>query len=267
MRKAPQTMMNSLYMAILIIGACAVLPPAGVLVVRKFLHGKVAEGHNDVLVPLFLMAGTLYAVLLGFMVIAVWESYESARGNVADEAATLVALYRETNGMQTASGEKMRELIREYAEAVIHDEWTIQATTGKASNKARKAIGNLSRAFCNMDPKIKVLDAEINAVFLHTATQIVADRNRRTLQANESMPWVMWLGAIGGAVIVLTMSFFLFMERGWPHALMESAMGALIGTLLFIILVLNHPFVGPLAISSEPFETTLQTLDAVDQGN
>lgn len=41
----------------------------GTIVVRKLIHRHIAEGHNDVLVPLFLTAGVIYAVLLGFMVV------------------------------------------------------------------------------------------------------------------------------------------------------------------------------------------------------
>jgi hypothetical protein len=43
----------------------------GVWLSRRIQHGRVQEGHNDVLVPIFLNAGVLFAVLLGFMVVAV----------------------------------------------------------------------------------------------------------------------------------------------------------------------------------------------------
>ena len=259
--------MNTYVLAFLVVGVSAMFTGCCVAVTRKHLKRHVAEGHNDVLVPMFLMAGTIYAVLLGFLVIAVWETYESAKDNVAEEAATLVSLYRETDGMQKPEGDKMRSLIREYAEAVITDEWKTQAESGQASNKARRAIGDMDREFTSMDPKVKVLDEQINSAFLTTVSQVVADRNRRNFQSRESLSWVMWFGAVGGGLIVVAMSVLLFMDRTWPHVLMSAAMTALIGILLFIMLVMNHPFAGDLGISSEPFESTLKTLDAVDQGN
>src|SRR5271156_6562534 len=99
------------------------------MLVRRWMRGSVREGHNDVLVPLFLTAGTLYAVLLGFLVIAVWENYESAKDNAAEEASTLTTLYRQTNGMPPSERQEMRILLREYTESVARDEWKIQAAT------------------------------------------------------------------------------------------------------------------------------------------
>jgi hypothetical protein len=88
--------MNYTLMGILMIGGPAVYAIAGVLISRKILHGKVVEGHNDVCVPIFLNAGVLFAVLLGFMVVAVWESYDAAKATAASEASALVPLYRAT---------------------------------------------------------------------------------------------------------------------------------------------------------------------------
>ena len=95
----------------------------------------------------FLNAGVLFAVLLGFMVVAVWESYDAAKTNAATEAAALVPLYRATDALPKEAGDKLRELTREYAHQVIDDEWPTQAATGQGSSKARKAIGDLFRAF------------------------------------------------------------------------------------------------------------------------
>jgi len=45
-----------------------------------------------------------YAVLIGCMVVAVWESYDEAHANVAEEAAMLVPLYRQTTVMAQQFG-------------------------------------------------------------------------------------------------------------------------------------------------------------------
>ena len=64
-------------------------------------------------------AGVIYAVLLGFTVIAEWEFYDSAKSNTAEEAALLVPLYRKTKVMIDDKGGEMRHLIRSYAEHVV----------------------------------------------------------------------------------------------------------------------------------------------------
>ncbi len=255
---------------ILLIGGLALYALIGVLVGRRLLHGRVVEGHNDVCVPIFLNAGVLYAVLLGFMVIAVWESYDAAKTNAATEAADLIPLYRSTNALPQEAGDRMRELTRAYAEAVIADEWPTQAVSGQASSKARKASGDLFRAFGDgtINAQMKKDYPFICSALLDAVAEVSSARNRRNIQANEETASIMWIAAIVGfALIVVTMTFVIFMERPLPHIIMSMLMATLIGSLLFSCYVLGRPFRGPLAITPESYENALHVMDDVDQGN
>lgn len=257
--------MQLLTLALLTVGLCAVYALVGVTIVRRFTKPHVREGHNDVLVPLFLTAGTLYAVLLGFLVIAVWENYGAAKDNAAEEASTLTTLYRQTNGMPPAEQAMMRGLLRDYTEAVVTKEWSIQAATGGASPVARKALGDMYRMFATLKPSLA--SSSINQVFLGTLGSVADDRNRRTLQANESLSGVIWAGVLVGGAIVIAMTFIIFMERPLPHIIASVLMASLIGTLLLMMTLLDRPFTGPLALASDAFEHSMSVYAAVDGGN
>ncbi len=232
---------------------------------RKFLQGRVREGHNDVLVPLFLTAGTIYAVMLGFLVVVVWEAYGDAKGNVGAEASTLTTMYRMTNGMEPGELKVMREHIRAYTEAVAEKEWAIQAKTGGASPDARRQVAEIYREFSTMPRDVET--SSINHEFLQQFSNVTAARNKRTLQAGEDVPWVLWLGLVGGATIVVSMSCFLFMDRLWPHVMGTVVLTLMIGILLFVTVILAKPFQGSLALKPEPFEHSLSVFKAVDGGN
>ena len=109
----------TLLLALVFVGGAVAYAVLGVLATRRYVHHHVAEGHNDVLVPLFLTAGVIYAVLLGFMVVGEWEFADAAHANVAEEAALLVPLYRQTLVMDPGKGDEMRKAIRDYAEDVV----------------------------------------------------------------------------------------------------------------------------------------------------
>lgn len=252
-------------LALLIVGIAICYAVLGVSIARRFMRGTVSESHNDLPSPIFQSAGTIYAVLLAFSVIAVWQSYGSAKDNVAEEASTLTTLYRQTNGFPQPQQGQLRALLRQYTAAVISDEWSIQSATGGASPVARRAIGQIYRLWRTMDPR--VASSPIAEEFLQTVRTVAADRNRRTLQASEALPAVLWVGLLIGGVIVVGMTFMLYMEAPWPHMVYSVLMAALIGTLLFITLVLHRPFAGPLAITPDSFRHSLSVYDSVDRGN
>lgn len=256
---------NTILLGLLVIVAPAVLSGLCVLASRRFLHKEVREGHNDVLVPIFLTAGTIYAVMLGFLVVVVWEAYGDAKENLTAEAATLTTMYRMTYAMAPPERKAMREHLRGYTEAVIHKEWTIQAKTGGAAVEARDQIANLYKAFLGLPHDEAVLP--INYEFLAQFSLMASARDKRRLQSSEEFPWLLWFGLIGGAAITISMSCMLYMDKGWPHIVMSGVLCVMIGMLLFITVVLSKPFKGPLALQPEAFEHANVVFDAVDAGH
>src|SRR5678815_2214252 len=104
--------MSVVFLVLLVSGLWAAFGAAGVLIGHRLIRGRMAASHNEVAVALFASAKVVYAVLLGFLVVVVWEAYDSAHRNVAEEAAMLVPLYRLTNGMDAKHGAEARTLIR-----------------------------------------------------------------------------------------------------------------------------------------------------------
>jgi len=249
-------------MGILAIGGSILFAVVGVTVGRKLNHERVAEGHNDVLVPLFLTAGVIYAVLLAFIVIAMWETYDNASANTAEEASLMVPLYRDSLSMAPEKGAEMRLLLREYAEGVING-WEHFRVTAQGSPAARLSVDKMMLFYGTLTPATKVREI-IAAQYLETLSQMLLDRNKRLLQAAEGLSWIMWAAAIGGGVITVGMSFFLYMDRPLLQYVMTSVLSALIGMLIFIMVVLERPFVGPLGIEPEPFEASLRLFDQID---
>jgi hypothetical protein len=255
--------MSAILIAILFVGGAVLYAVVGVLIGRRIVGRHVREGHNDVLVPLFLTAGVIYAVLLGFTVIAEWESYHAAHANVAEEATLLVPLYRQTTVMNDDKGNELRHLIRSYAEHVVHGWDGFRA--GARNTEAGQDVNQIFLVFATMTPATKAREL-VAAQFLQTFSQIVLDRNKRYAHATEELSWVMWLGIVAGGLITVGMGFFIYMEKCWPQVLQTSVLAALIGLLLFIVAMFSRPFHGPLAITPEPFEQSLAVFTQSDKG-
>src|SRR6476659_5689348 len=155
--------MGAIGLALLIVISSVGFAAGGVLLGRRLLHKHVAAFHNEVVISLFATASVVYAVLLGFLVVVVWEGYDDAHRNVAEEAASMVPLYRLTYGMQGPHGVQSRSLIREYADAVVKDEWPTMGTANAGSMRARHDIGEIDRQFSRLSPAKKAADSEVDA--------------------------------------------------------------------------------------------------------
>src|SRR5580693_4459031 len=146
--------MSWMLLLVLFVAGSIAFAVGGVFIGRKILHHKVKEGHNDVMVPLFLTAGVIYAVLLAFMVIAMWETYDVAKANVAEEASLMVPLYRQTFAMSEEKGSEMRHLLHEYGEDVVKN-WETFRVTAKGSPEARYVATKIVAVFNTMEPATK----------------------------------------------------------------------------------------------------------------
>jgi hypothetical protein len=244
--------------------AAIVFAIVGVWIGRRSVRSRIADGHHEVLGALFQTGGTLHAVFLAFLVVAVWQSYDAARANVAEEASALATLYRASAAMEPPMANALRKLVRDYAQAVVSKEWIVQAETGAASAEARASALAMYRLFGQEDLATRQKDAAVDGAALAIITEIQADRNKRTLQAATSLPIVIWLAAIGSGAIVLSMSFFLYMGEAAPQMIATSIMASTIALLLSVTLVLSRPFAGPMALQPEPFQHSLQVFDSVD---
>jgi hypothetical protein len=256
-----------MFSAILILATTTVaigLSLFGVWLGRAAVSRSRGDGHHEVLGTLLQTAGTMHAVFLAFLVVAVWQSYDAARANVAEEASSLATLYRSTVAMDQHTGEEMRQTIRNYVNAVIDKEWVIQAQTGGASDAARAAGLALYRVIGREPPELKQIYSAIDGSTLEILSQIQSDRNKRTLQAEQSLPLLVWAVAIGSGLMVLIMSFLMLMERLSTQIFATSLLACTIGLLLCTTFVFSRPFSGPMSISPDAFAHSLEVFRSVD---
>ena len=72
---------------------------AGPVIVRRFVSLERLRGNNEVAGYKFATVGVLYAVLLAFVVVVVWEKFSQAENEVASEAGAAATLYRLWDGV------------------------------------------------------------------------------------------------------------------------------------------------------------------------
>src|SRR6476620_4341103 len=83
--------------------------------------------NNEVAGFKFAVVGVFYAVMLAFVVVAVWEDYRDTETAVRNEAKALADLHQVSYGLPDESGTKIRKHLRVYAQQVHDLEWPAMA--------------------------------------------------------------------------------------------------------------------------------------------
>ena len=110
---------GALFWSILIVGGIPLLAVAGTLLVRRWATVEVLEQHNAVAGFIYAVIGVLYAVLLGFTAIIVWERFNQAQANVERAANDLGDLFRDAQAFPDDVRNDLETKLRSYAHIVV----------------------------------------------------------------------------------------------------------------------------------------------------
>src|SRR5215213_3184928 len=78
---------------LLIVAVATVVAVGGLVVVQSLVSTERRKQHNDVAGFIYAVLGVSYAVLLGLMLIAVWEQWNAAQDVASDEANELAGIF------------------------------------------------------------------------------------------------------------------------------------------------------------------------------
>ncbi|MGD0066832.1 MAG: hypothetical protein ABSB76_25715 [Streptosporangiaceae bacterium] len=241
----------------ILIGVVAVVTASLHLIQRWVPHHR-REKHNDVAGFVFAAIGVFYAVLVAFVIIALWTDNNTARQTTYSEANDLAAVYWLSRQMPLAQGVPLEHLTLDYANTAINQEWPLMARH-QSSPAATQLIYQMRDEAFSMNP-VTPRDQVIFEEVTDSVTALAADRRTRLDAIGSGVPSFLWVTLIGGGVITIGFTFLFGLSSTWVHVAMVGLLAAVIVTSLILISDLNYPFAGPGKIGPEAFEVFLARL-------
>ena len=98
----------------IIIGLGTLLATLGPSVVRHFVALDKLVTNNEIAGFKFATVGVLYAVLLAFTIIVVWQKYADAETTVAQEAGAAASIFQLSYGIDEKPGTALRHALSNY---------------------------------------------------------------------------------------------------------------------------------------------------------
>jgi len=191
---------------ILLVGVPTLLAMAGPIVVRRFVGLDRLSTNNEVAGFKFATVGVLYAVLLAFVVIVVWEHFSDAESDVSREAGAAATIYRLVEGVDGETGPTLRNAMTAYLQSAMAEDWPAMEK-GKASPVTTRALDNIYGAALAYKPGDS-RGAAILSEILRELSVVTETRRARLVKASGIVPNVIWLVLFGGAVLTIRFTFF-----------------------------------------------------------
>lgn len=235
-------------------------------VIRRLVPSERLKPHNEVSGFVYAVIGVIYAVILGFVVVTVWQGYQDAEGTAHSEANAARDLHRISEGLPEPSRVMMHEALVAYASAVIDDEWPAM-TDGIASGE--ESVDEID-ALWSVIYDIEVTTPAEEGLHASALEQLISlsnHRRERLEHADSGLLVMMWAVMIGGAVLTVLFPCLFGVENGLVHSLIIGTLATSIGLLLFVVYDLDRPFSGNMYVPPDAMALVLEQMVANDQAS
>jgi len=214
--------------------------------------------HNEQIGWQLSVLGTTYAVILGFMLYAVWTEFGAADENVDLEADALVNVYRLAEGLPDQQRDELQNLARRYADVVINQDWPAMAAA-RAPDESMAINGDMWKTLMSVKAASpNQITAEDHA--LSELSALTEHRRTRVQQSLSRLPTVLWFVLIVGGLVTVASSCMFGSANTLLHILQVFAFSLLIALGLVAIADIHRPFQGSVHITNYPFIRAQQNM-------
>jgi hypothetical protein len=230
----------------IIIGGGTLLATLGPALVRRFVALERLTTNNEIAGFKFATVGVLYAVLLAFVIIVVWEKFTNAELEVVHEAGAAENIYRLSQGLGDTTGADLRNAVAAYLKTAIADDWpAMDSGVPGASASTKQALDAVYTMLSVVNDQAN--RAIVSEIF-RQLDRMTESRRARLIAAEGAVPNVIWLVLLGGAAVTIVFTFFFGTESLRAQTVMTALLALLIFSELLIVVAIDRPFAGSVKV-------------------
>jgi hypothetical protein len=241
---------TSIFLFIAIIGGITLVSVLGLLFVRKKWTSD--PQHHEVGGYMLSILATLYAVVLGFVVVDVSDNVQQAKVNIESEVNAMLNICMFADGLPNKDKLAIGGACLDYTNAVVDREWD-GMSDGKLCPETYLAMRNIWGAIKECSPSEGKEQAFYESILSNYNSMLSARRTRLVTAIGYVSP-IMWLVLIGGAVTTIGFTYFFSTQRLKSQILMTALVSITLALNLYLIVINSNPFAGELKIRPQAFK-------------
>lgn len=257
--------MNGYLLGLIVVCITTTLSIFGMMAVRSRVSLITLNSYHEVAGYLLSVVGTLYAVLLGFVVVDAMQHMQDVRGLVSMEASGLANIYLCSEGLPPQKRDTIRTLCRQYAEDVINDEWTC-LQQGRYSQKTFHSVFEIWKEITTLDP-VTQREQTLHQQLVNEICSMTQNHRTRVISATHGVQPVMWVVLVVGGTFTIIFTYFFGVEQVKVQALMTLLVAMTLSLNLYLVFVFGNPMSTDLGVKPGPFQLDLLIFHSFQKGD
>jgi hypothetical protein len=232
----------------------------GLLLARRFVlpRLRLKESDSEFVGAVVQSIMVFYGLALALIAVNVWQTYNDVSRTVSLEATSFAALYRDVSGYPEPIRGRLQAEIRGYVDQIIHGAFPTMHR-GEVPTAGVEWMNRFQGVLTSFEPATegqKLLHAETLAAY----NRAMLARRMRVDATGTGLPGVMWTVIVVGAVISISACYFFRVEDARVHGILVVLLAVLIGLVICMTVVMNHPFRGDLGLTADPYQLVYDQL-------
>jgi len=241
---------------IIIVGATVAAAFAAALATRALFDLQQLAADNGLTSAVYQVLGTIYAILLAFVVSGIWQGFGAAVASVHTEADALLGLGHTVDAFSSEQSRKVRRRVVTYAKGVIA-EWEALASVARGKVSPHDFSHEEMEALIHAVQSLEPASPRETVVFeqaLVMLTNWLDARRKRLQSASGGVAGAIWPLLLAGALVLFAFHG-LFVARSaavWTGLLL--GLSVVVGLAFYLVFSLDSPFTGRLSVHVGPFK-------------
>lgn len=247
---------------VLVVGGALLAGMASWLVGR---YRQRERAENEIGLAIFQTVGAIFGITLAFTISVVHGEFQEAVSNVARESNGISNLYWLSKKLPASEREELRAALHRYTALVVDSEWPAMMRGEQSAqvDEALERLWQVQRDFPTDGHTVHALEER-----LYQQLRTLTDHRRdRLFDSRTRLAPLMWALLLGGGLITVAFAVYLRTGDNRSQAAMTSALAAVVGAGLLLVMALDAPFSGTMHVPADPIRGTLPMLQADQDSN
>jgi hypothetical protein len=205
-------------------------------------------------------AMVLYGLVAALTAVTVWQNHAQVSAVASREATSIAGVWRDLGGYPQKERDELRDTLKGYTHQVIYEAWPAQHR-GEVPVAGVSWMNRLQQQLFAFEPKTEAQRA-LHRETLAAYNRLIEVRNQRLDAVNSGLPGVMWFVLLPGAMGCLLLPVFIHVEDVRVQRVLMLALAGFVAMVLFVIISLDRPFIGAMAVGPGSYELIYNTLMA-----